>query len=151
MSQLPTERRCPQCGVTKPLSDFYGRKKLSGWCKSCDRQRSKSYYHAHRHEQYLAHRRWVEQNPHIVKAHKAQSAYGIKADEYERLMSQSCAVCGSTESLCIDHNHTTGLVRGVLCDACNKAIGFMSDNPTRLAAAARYLKPDIFAATYEPA
>lgn len=40
----------------------------------------------------------------------------------------------------IDHDHRTNLVRGLLCDECNKGLGFMKDNIGRLQAAISYLK-----------
>lgn len=51
-----------------------------------------------------------------------------------------CAVCGATNELVGDHHHPTGLARGVLCRPCNLAIGNMSDDPSRLRAAADYLE-----------
>lgn len=58
-----------------------------------------------------------------------------------------CHIChkdvdpgGRHNSWKIDHNHTTGAVRGLLCHACNVALGFMGDDPARLRAAADYLE-----------
>lgn len=60
-----------------------------------------------------------------------------------------CAICRLTETkarasvvmaLAVDHNHRTGKVRGLLCNACNLSIGKMRDDPTRLRAAATYLE-----------
>jgi Recombination endonuclease VII len=59
-----------------------------------------------------------------------------------------CDICGrrSEEAgehckrLCIDHDHRTGKFRGLICDPCNRAIGFMGDDPARLEAGARYLR-----------
>ncbi len=42
-------------------------------------------------------------------------------------------------SVCIDHDHKTGKVRGLLCAACNKALGLFKDNITSLNKAMRYL------------
>jgi hypothetical protein len=51
-----------------------------------------------------------------------------------------CAICEvDTTRLCIDHDHETGQVRGLLCVSCNAALGHMKDSPERLMAAAIYL------------
>lgn len=61
-----------------------------------------------------------------------------------------CAICGRTESrrhnngnpysLAIDHNHTTGVIRELLCGACNHGLGHFKDDPKLLRAAADYLE-----------
>jgi len=60
-----------------------------------------------------------------------------------------CAICEKPETakrsgkvvpLSVDHNHQTGKPRGLLCAACNRAIGLMQEDPQRLEAAARYLR-----------
>lgn len=55
-----------------------------------------------------------------------------------------CAVCGDPRTkgkrLCIDHDHTTGEVRGLLCDRCNKGIGLFRDDPATIMSAINYLK-----------
>ena len=57
--------------------------------------------------------------------------YGISLQEYAELLEKfnfSCAICGSTEYLCVDHDHETGFVRGILCHPCNAALGKFGDN-----------------------
>lgn len=44
------------------------------------------------------------------------------------------------ESACVDHNHTTGVVRGLLCRECNNGIGCLKDCPEVLELAAKYLR-----------
>lgn len=75
--------------------------------------------------------------------------YGITPEEYaETLESQrgGCAICGSTEPkhrgpfFVVDHCHTTGKVRGLLCSPCNTALGLLGDDPKLLRSALRYLK-----------
>jgi hypothetical protein len=59
------------------------------------------------------------------------------------LLGAACQVCGSSGSnrrLSVDHDHTSGKVRGLLCASCNFAIGNMGDDPDKLRAAANYLE-----------
>lgn len=77
---------------------------------------------------------------------KCLERYGITAHDFEQMLDRQngvCAVCKETQlggkNLCIDHDHKTGKVRGLLCVACNMAIGYMKDDPQRLRAAADYL------------
>lgn len=69
--------------------------------------------------------------------------YGITMDQYEvMLLTQggTCAICGeSPEKLVVDHCHDTGAVRGLLCDFCNKALGFLKDSIENLDHAKEYL------------
>ena len=58
-----------------------------------------------------------------------------------------CAICGEGEkevgrTLCIDHCHIKGHIRGLLCHNCNFLIGFAKDNPNMLNAAVRYLNEE---------
>ena len=75
-----------------------------------------------------------------------------KARYYELLEEQrnGCAVCGFRESskkmqglirsLCVDHCHSTGKIRGLLCGKCNRALGLAGDSIERLEAMIAYLK-----------
>jgi hypothetical protein len=56
------------------------------------------------------------------------------------LQDKVCAICGAAENLGIDHCHTTGAIRGVLCGHCNSTLGFARDSPEILLSAAAYLK-----------
>jgi hypothetical protein len=56
--------------------------------------------------------------------------YGLTDEEYRQLVARQkgrCAICGRKE-LCIDHNHNTGKVRGLLCGRCNAALGLLDDS-----------------------
>lgn len=51
------------------------------------------------------------------------------------------AICAKEKVLVIDHCHKTGVVRGLLCNACNQAIGALGDQYQALVVAAEYLRP----------
>lgn len=73
---------------------------------------------------------------------------GISTKEYLemfRMHNGKCGICGVShleldKSLCIDHDHKTGRVRGLLCQHCNKLLGFSNDNPNLLEKAIVYLQ-----------
>jgi hypothetical protein len=72
--------------------------------------------------------------------------YGMTLEDYERMLEAQgggCAICGRPPrediSLHVDHDHETGLIRGLLCFPCNNAIGLMKDDPERLHRAADYV------------
>lgn len=74
--------------------------------------------------------------------------YGLVLEEVEELRLGGCDICGTkTEAaagrwgnLHIDHDHTSGDVRGVLCTTCNTGIGQFNDDPELLEKAAAYLR-----------
>ncbi len=78
---------------------------------------------------------------------KLKSIYGITFQQFTLMMELQngvCAICKQPESrnqrLCVDHNHDTGEVRGLLCFACNAGIGFLQDSSDVLEKAKQYLK-----------
>jgi hypothetical protein len=70
--------------------------------------------------------------------------YGITIDQFtEMLDSQGgrCAVCGAEGGRqVVDHDHETGMVRGILCVRCNVSIGGLGDSVEGLMLAVRYLE-----------
>jgi Recombination endonuclease VII len=61
--------------------------------------------------------------------------YGLTIEEYDRLLTAQdgvCAICKcineNGRDLSVDHDHTTGIVRGLLCQKCNSAIGLLKDD-----------------------
>ncbi len=66
------------------------------------------------------------------------SRYNLTPEQFDALP-EYCEVCGSTTNLCIDHDHSTGKVRGTLCSRCNQALGLMRDNHKNIIRLANYL------------
>ena len=65
----------------------------------------------------------------------------ISDENLKRLKKQitSCQICGKKEDLVVDHNHETNVVRGILCNHCNRGIGHFLDNESLLKSAIKYL------------
>ena len=92
-------------------------------------------------------RAWNLANPEKRKSGRL-TAYGMQMSDFEDLMAIQngrCAICGMAEDgdknhfPLVDHNHTTGMVRGLLCMNCNQGIGKFHDDPNLLMSAATYL------------
>ena len=67
----------------------------------------------------------------------------ISTEEFQAVVTEQagrCAICGDGVKLLVDHDHATGQLRGLLCNGCNCALGFMRDNPAILRKAAEYLE-----------
>jgi hypothetical protein len=86
-----------------------------------------------------------EQRKYRLARGKRIRSYGITLQEHDRLMAEQnncCWICkGNNDqmALCIDHDHKTGEVRGLLCNVCNRAIGLLRDDPDLIKRAAEYL------------
>jgi len=87
---------------------------------------------------------WKTQRDYFLKR-----KFGINEQIYNEMLAtqnNGCAICKKTTSgdrrtknFAVDHCHKTGVVRGLLCAACNKGIGLLEDSPTNLQAAIAYL------------
>jgi hypothetical protein len=87
----------------------------------------------HKDTQALRHLR------HVLKAR-----YGLTVADYERMLEEQrgvCAICGNEmDPPCVDHDHATGKVRGLLCKSCNWILGRAKDNPDIFRRAILYLE-----------
>lgn len=75
--------------------------------------------------------------------------YKLSHESYEIFLEEqnySCAICKthiselSRSTLDIDHDHNTGIVRGLLCNSCNRGLGLFKDNVSLIMSAVKYLK-----------
>jgi hypothetical protein len=75
--------------------------------------------------------------------------FGITVEGYRALLEKQggrCAICPATEpgrgnvNFCVDHDHKTGAVRGLLCSRCNVALGLMNDDMAQLKSALEYMQ-----------
>ena len=121
----------------------------------------KQYYQEHKERSRELRRQWNINNPERYKASYTETPekkeqrrrrlikkkYGLSYKDWEGLWySQSgrCAICNKfiddPKDICIDHNHKTSKIRGLLCKECNLGIGCFFDNPELTKLATEYLK-----------
>lgn len=121
------KNRCIKCDSVKPLSEFYKTDRINtgykNTCKSCIKIRERN--------------------------SKIKRMYNISIDEYQILLNKQnnkCAICHTeftNQKQCIDHDHNTEEVRGILCDSCNRGLGLLKDDPIIILRAVRYLKAHV--------
>lgn len=86
-------------------------------------------------------RRFARQR--YVYGHMEGFAYVVEILKSGKAVCQNCFTPGSegkNKTLCIDHDHTTNRIRGILCHFCNCSIGYSEDRPERLESLAAYLR-----------
>jgi hypothetical protein len=82
------------------------------------------------------------QRTEAAKQARRKGLYGLTPVEHADLVARQkglCAICNEPKDLCIDHDHKTGQVRGLLCTNCNLGIGNLKDDPEILRKAIAYL------------
>ena len=111
----------------------------------------KEYDNTHKVKIKVKNHKFYQNHKEEIKNRQLKSHYGLSITEFDNLLliqNNKCAICGQPldlqipRSVCIDHNHLTNKVRGILCSNCNKALGFFRDNPEYLRNAIKYLERD---------
>jgi len=132
-------KACTRCGETKPASNFGKRKLKTRWvlkssCNKCQVEISSE---------------WAAKNKHKITAARLARTYNLSYDDYKKMVTEQdncCAICGAKANesvrgeLHVDHCHSTGIVRGLLCVLCNTVLGKVNDDPRILEKMIDYLK-----------
>ena len=126
---------CYKCKVPKERSEF-----------SIDNAREDGLYYCCKRctsEQYAERAR---KNPGYWKDRALKARLGISLVEKNILIAEQggkCAVCNEImKRPHVDHCHTTGKIRGILCGPCNQGIGLLKESPQVLLSAITYLALD---------
>jgi Recombination endonuclease VII len=124
---------------------------ISSWCKECRKQSARTWGIKYPERAEISRtNRSVEYktNPpkyEYMREYMLKRRYGISQEEYNTMFQSqayACAVCKKSDltyHLHVDHCHTTGKVRGLLCSPCNVYLGCIKDNPEVLKRALSYL------------
>ena len=125
-------KKCTMCEVVKPLDNFakqsngvFGR---TSACKPCRHQK----YYKNNYDKDAHWERQIKRN------------FNMTPEDYQNMFDSQNGVCAACKKptegkLNIDHCHTTGKVRGLLCGPCNRGLGLLQDNPQTLANLITYL------------
>jgi hypothetical protein len=137
---------CKICG-----NDFESARKNTLCSEICKKERQRRYMKKYSKEYYSTPEGLERKRAGALKwqhKHNMEKYDGFGVDEYNALkkeQSNNCAICGRNEKefkrrLHLDHCHTTGKVRGLLCSNCNTAIGLLKDDIDVIASAISYLQ-----------
>jgi hypothetical protein len=152
---------CCKCNIEKDITEFCGDKSAKdGYtyqCKVCRNEKYKEYYRNNTDKvkaKSLAQREnrqaFYQSEAGILSSRKShlKRMFGITLEEYNVMSEEQghvCKICKQPETavrlnvLSVDHCHSTGKIRGLLCSDCNRGIGLLKDNPSYLTEAAKYL------------
>ena len=159
---------CWRCKLPKDPEKDFGKNKrekdgLAGFCRPCSREYSRESRHKHdspERRKQLAKKQEFRRASDPVGTSNYQwqyvlhRMYGITPDQYYELLAVQgggCAVCHGKDPnrgsgrrnynrFCVDHDHHTNEIRGLLCIPCNRALGLIVDDATALERGAAYLR-----------
>jgi len=153
-------KTCTKCHKELPATNEYfhaDKYRKDGFvcrCKVCHNRYGKEYRtkHAKQIREYRtkhAERIRESRRKHTdtARIYRLKHNYNISLNDYDYMsirQNNVCAICKGTNKngkrLCVDHDHTTGKVRGLLCSRCNAGIGNFRENATVLCSANEYLE-----------
>lgn len=131
------------------------------WKKNPQKLKAKkaSYYQRHREEILEKRKKYyakVKADPVALDRLRAVKRSSVRRrseqkreEQASRKKSEMCESCGEIGYVVYDHDHITGEFRGWLCQACNKALGFLRDNPAYIRALEGYVIKDFLRKQYK--
>lgn len=126
---------CTLCQIEKPLTAFHrSHRKHQARCSACRNQRAKRVYASGDTVKIQARIR------HLYRA------YGLSLEQFDELFYRQagrCGCCGDDlrpgRAMHLDHDHSSGMVRAILCHACNVGLGYFEAPDSRVVAIGAYL------------
>lgn len=155
--------------MSQPETEFHksfvtkaGEQRYFSYCKECAAKKARAYYQDNierlRAEGVVKQkaRRDAGLDVETRRRRDLMNKYGITLEDWDRLYDEQlgrCGVCARPlaefKKICVDHDHETGAVRGLLCNSCNRGVGYLQDDPELMRRAIRYLEGAAKAAELE--
>jgi Recombination endonuclease VII len=144
-------KHCPKCDTTKPRELFHRSASrgdgLRGWCKTCTVTSTAAYDANNANKVRVYRAAYKAKNVAATRAEAYMRTYGLSPEQFEDMgcaQDWRCAICSVPfESFRpaphVDHCHSTGVVRGLLCPRCNSMLGQAQDSTEILGKAISYL------------
>lgn len=138
-------KECTMCSTVLPIESFQKNRAMrtfdgyAPYCRACRSAARRRRYENPKHRDQLNR---------ATESSRLRRLYGLTLEDVDTLKRQrafKCDICGQVKAgkhlhaLHVDHCHETGVVRGMLCNHCNRGLGLFFDDPSRLRAAAMYL------------
>ena len=130
-------KTCKKCNQTKSFSDFYKNKasvdQLTIYCKECAKESERKTYHKYAEIRKLGF---------VTRNLTRRNGETIPIEQYKVMLEdqKNCGICNQfLTKPYIDHNHTTGKIRMLLCHHCNTLLGMAKENTEILENAIKYL------------
>jgi hypothetical protein len=132
---------CLKGHLMSETRESYG--KGDSHCRICSRNNSSNYR-----------KKYPEMMRKSLRKSILKRFYGLSVKEYDERLKKNkgvCEICGKKNKgvdkrtgfkrrLCVDHDHRTKKIRGLLCSCCNTAIGLLAENPVLFSKVIIYLK-----------
>ena len=140
-------KTCHGCRKSKELESFsFYNKKLNKRRTSCRECEAIRYQKYKKQEGDRLRKSWRDASKKYhspeTRRHRTLKKYGIDQSDYELMYDTQngcCAICKLKIALVIDHCHSSGQVRGLLCNGCNLGLGYFKDNIVNLEQAKIYI------------
>lgn len=145
----PLVKQCCRCQQEKVL-DCFNKKSASldgrvSICKECHNEKQKAWAKTISGRKSIRTTWKNRSDTGAVKRWRAMNLYGLSEEQIDLLFKEkSCELCGRDFSdkvrSCVDHDHETGIVRGLLCLRCNSMLGYLRDAPLLFKKVVAYLE-----------
>lgn len=155
-------KTCTLCGIEKELSEFskdkHRKDGFTDRCKCCRNTAQKKYlvnapevFSKIKAKRASAAKKFysTKKGKDKLREYHLQKEFSMSIEDYNSLLEKQDGVCNickrhriasNKSNMAVDHCHTTGKIRGILCNWCNRGIGIFEDNEEFLKRAIDYLK-----------